>query len=118
MDASSGHDTTGDQRKVRTSMRDQGLRVRRFWQLHRTRRAYDEAVPLCAREQQLIERSSRDASNPGEQQDHHEHGTVDDDYTRGTRGEQREREEPSSVHGPGRSDAETVAGEADLADWR
>ena len=102
MDARSGHNTTGDQRKVRTSMRDQGLCVRRFWQLHRTRRAYDETVSLCAREQQFIERSSRDASNPGEQQDHHEHSTVDDDvYTDGTPDcEQREGEEPRSVHGP------------------
>ena len=87
MDARSGHNTTGDQRKVRTSMRDQGLCVRRFWQLHRTRGAYDETVPLCACEQQLIERGSRDASSRGEQQDHHKHGTVDvDDYTDGTRG--------------------------------
>ncbi len=96
VDGRSGDDAASCQWPLRAAVRSQRLRLRRFRQLHRARRAHDEAVPLCAERRQFVEHWCRccDTQCGDEFADHREHRAVDAE-----RRGQRDREQQKSLHG-------------------
>ena len=110
VNAGGDDDATNVWRTLRAAVRSEGVLVRGLRQLHRTCRAPDEAVPVCADRRRLIERRGSADDRDDEYTGDCELSAVDASWQR-----ECQRERQAGVHRSGGVYREDVAGEAVLA---